>query len=535
MTEGLMVKASINTSLTAGDILATTSVSSGAVYATNSTVTNLYSLNSTLSNLRSTLSSIGTLRTDLGVMTEGLMTKASISTSLTVGDILINNGALVVKNSDVTGWGKIEINGTAGSYIDFGPDTIDNRSRIEHSETDRSLRFRINGGTQVMTLASSGNVGIGTASPRSLLSLISPDPSADFQLLDFRNTSNYGIYTQTDSIAERGNTLRFLARDYNTNNLTTRDVLTMRPEGNVGIGTNSPTSKLNVSGDTDLFGALRVGSSSSSTDFLINLGTSGVGTFRSALFYGQSNNIYLSNQQNGSIGFGTNNTLNRFTIYADGRCGIGTSSTPVSNGLQINSGEFQLGSNSSSAFHMQASNGGLEFYSGTWGSGTYVGRWFNNGLTVVGSLSKGSGTFDIQHPLHQDDSTKRLVHSFIEGPRCDLIYRGKVQLVNGTATINIDSDCVEETGSEMTQGTFEALCANPQFFLQNPSSFSRLKGSISGNVLTVVCEDQNSSDIIYWSVIAERKDAFIKQWERTNANGYLITEYEGINNIPSLG
>ena len=106
-----------------------------------------------------------------------------------------------------------------------------------------------------------------------------------------------------------------------------------------------------------------------------------------------------------------------------------------------------------------------------------------------------------------------------------MIYRGKVNLVNGTSTIDLDKDCVEESESEMSQGTFEALCANPQYFLQNHSSFARLRGIISGNTLTIHCEDQTSSDIVYWTVIAERKDPFIKQWERSNANGYLITEY----------
>ena len=58
-------------------------------------------------------------------------------------------------------------------------------------------------------------------------------------------------------------------------------------------------------------------------------------------------------------------------------------------------------------------------------------------MSIVGSLSKGSGTFDIEHPL---DNTKRLRHSFIEGPRYDLIYRGRVQLTNGQAVVNLDTE-----------------------------------------------------------------------------------------------
>ena len=32
-----------------------------------------------------------------------------------------------------------------------------------------------------------------------------------------------------------------------------------------------------------------------------------------------------------------------------------------------------------------------------------------------------------------------MVHSFVESPKADLIYRDKVDLVNGSATINIDT------------------------------------------------------------------------------------------------
>jgi hypothetical protein len=187
-------------------------------------------------------------------------------------------------------------------------------------------------------------------------------------------------------------------------------------------------------------------------------------------------------------------------------------------------GQLQLGPSSSGGFHMESINGTLDLYSGNWGAGTKVGTWTTTGLVVNGALSKGSGSFDIQHPLHPDDVNKRLVHSFIEGPRCDLIYRGQVTLTNGTATVNLDTDCVAEQECGMTLGTFEALCANPQFHLEN-ENFSRVIGSIQGNVLTIQCEDTTSTDTVYWTVIAERKDPFIKSWERTNPNGYLITEY----------
>ncbi|NKC50468.1 hypothetical protein HED63_05400 [Ochrobactrum cytisi] len=69
-------------------------------------------------------------------------------------------------------------------------------------------------------------------------------------------------------------------------------------------------------------------------------------------------------------------------------------------------------------------------------------------MQVTGALSKGSGTFLIDHPL--DPFNKNLRHGFVEAPRYDLIYRGAVQLVNGRAMVDIDAS------SNMTSGTFAA-------------------------------------------------------------------------------
>ena len=144
-------------------------------------------------------------------------------------------------------------------------------------------------------------------------------------------------------------------------------------------------------------------------------------------------------------------------------------------------------------------------------------------LHISGSLAKSSGTFDIQHPIL---SNKRLVHSFIEGPRCDLIYRGTIQMSQGSALVNIDSDCTFNTIGNMTQGTFEALTSNPVYYLQNNDSFDKVRGNINRNKLSIICENILSNDHINWMVVAERKDIFIKQWERTDTDGFLITEYK---------
>lgn len=51
---------------------------------------------------------------------------------------------------------------------------------------------------------------------------------------------------------------------------------------------------------------------------------------------------------------------------------------------------------------------------------------FNVNLAVTGSLSKGSGTFSIDHPL--DPKNKILYHSFVESPEAKNMYNGIAEL-----------------------------------------------------------------------------------------------------------
>jgi hypothetical protein len=76
----------------------------------------------------------------------------------------------------------------------------------------------------------------------------------------------------------------------------------------------------------------------------------------------------------------------------------------------------------------------------------------------------------------------------------------------------------------MTAGTFVSLCTNPQVFVQ-ASTLERVCGTISGSSLTITSENSQSTTTVGWMVIAERIDPLIKKWERTNAHGYLVTEY----------
>ena len=139
-------------------------------------------------------------------------------------------------------------------------------------------------------------------------------------------------------------------------------------------------------------------------------------------------------------------------------------------------------------------------------------------INCTGTLSKGSGSFRIDHPLANMSNTHNLYHSFIEGPQADLIYRGKVDLENGSASINLD------TVSKMTSGTFEALNRNVQCFTSNESDWDAVKGSVSGNILTISCQNTSSTATVSWLVIGERKDQHMYDTNWTDDDGFVIPE-----------
>lgn len=149
-------------------------------------------------------------------------------------------------------------------------------------------------------------------------------------------------------------------------------------------------------------------------------------------------------------------------------------------------------------------------------------RWVvtTSGVSTSGSLSKGSGSFKIDHPLPAKTDTHHLVHSFVEAPQADNIYRGSVDLVGGSATVNID------TAAGMTDGTFVLLNTNVQCFTSNESGWTAIKGSVSGNNLTITAQDNSCTDTISWMVVGERHDQHMKDTDWTDSDGKVIVEPE---------
>jgi len=141
-------------------------------------------------------------------------------------------------------------------------------------------------------------------------------------LLNFKNSSNYGIYATSTSIGNRGNTVDFFARDYNLTggvNITTRSILSLNPDGKVGIGTlnisglatlnNSVTciSSLNVSGITTFSNKVGINTTATNCNLEI-LGVANIhnGTRYAALYQNLNQGSLIIGSTGLNYGGGTN-------------------------------------------------------------------------------------------------------------------------------------------------------------------------------------------------------------------------------------
>jgi hypothetical protein len=240
------------------------------------------------------------------------------------------------------------------------------------------------------------------------------------------------------------------------------------------------------SGNMDVYGSLDVGAH-------VDLPDNG------ELRFGDSNDLILEhNGSNGDIRNNTNDLLIR--NLADDR--------DVS--IQSDNGS----GGTANYFLADGSTGETKLYH--YGSPKITTQ--SGGVHISGALSKTSGSFKIDHPLKPE--THHLVHSFVEAPQADNIYRGKVALVNGSATVNLDD------AGRMTEGTFVALNGNIQCFTSNEDGWAAIRGSVSGNTLTIEAQDVSCTDTVSWLVIGERHDPHMLGTDWTDAAGRVITEPE---------
>ena len=480
-------------------------------------------------------------------------------------------------------YGLIELNksdGVAGSWIDVYGTNGNGDLRFTTAGTSGAITFWTGGSfTEKVRITSDGRLGIGTDNPGYNLELHGASGVANLKIGSRITNSDYGVaFGYFDELGGKHG----FGIDRKHGGTLTTDAFVLRADtGKVGINYDSPSYMLEVHNDNPgndskqliqkwvntnqntlelhMYGGtvdqcqFAATNSEQTLSFLTGVASGNVDSTETSLLLTQARDAWFQGLDASNYGGGLfigreaspygnlcalRDNNRRPLIYMGGKypeitlahtVASNTSHGPtirfatyVQSTNTATGSQFVIGTNGSGTFldigHATAAqnqnvHAGISNY-----NGTYRFRVTTSGCQVNGSLSKSSGSFRIDHPLAGLSTTRDLVHSFIEGPQADLIYRGVVDLVDGTATVNID------TAGRMTEGTFEVLCTNVSCFTSNETDWTAVKGSVSGNILTITAQDNTSTATVSWMVVGERKDPHMIDTDWTDENGRVITE-----------
>ncbi|MBK6978703.1 MAG: hypothetical protein IPH28_17740 [Cytophagaceae bacterium] len=204
----------------------------------------------------------------------------------------------------------------------------------------------------------------------------------------------------------------------------------------------------------------------------------------SGISYGTSN--YVSNSSNGYTATGSSNLGTH-----DGPFGAAYGVIGAANGTS-NSEKFGV-------FGYAVMGNGTKYaiYGDAGGGNNLYAGYFNGAVNVTGNISKGGGSFKIDHP--SDPENKFLYHSFVESPDMKNIYDGvTITDDNGNATVELPS-------------YFEDLNKDFRYQLTTIGSFSQaiISEEIVKNSFSIKTDKPNIK--VSWQVTGIRHDAFAEQ------------------------
>ena len=289
-------------------------------------------------NAQSSLVQIGTITNHPLQLTANSTTYVHIKTSGDVGigttvptaklhvagDALLADGKLIATNTSGNTGAVYNGSAATGDVRISGGNSSTNGAGIvlyggSHSSTPDVTIFNT-GSTERMRITSTGNVGIGTTSPTS--------PASVARILEIEDAQHAGIVLH-DSTVEAweifANTGDLKFRYNNVPGSQT----TLKSDGKIGLGTDSPTQKFDCRGNANFEGAnvnLTINSTSSSP--YINMEESGTVRYQQA--YDTTNNLayFVAAESGSEMWFGTANA-EKMRIDSSGRLGIGTNAPDV--------------------------------------------------------------------------------------------------------------------------------------------------------------------------------------------------------------
>jgi hypothetical protein len=315
--------------------------------------------------------------------------------------------------------------------------------------------------SDAMVVLKNGNVGIGTPTPSYTFDVRGANPDENGIIssgnadLSHRLVLFGGHQNDPNPFIQwkAGDPLRFAT---DAGGFT--EWMRINPNGNVGIGTTTPDAKLDVATSMRVLG-------NQGSFYVHPVFPPGASTVLLATLDGLENGpqMRFQNTAPGFMDIGLNgagdfvvegNDEARLAVTLSGNVGIGTA-TP------------------SSKLHV-------------------IGD-----ATVSGTISKGGGSFKIDHPL--DPYNKYLYHSFVESPDMMNVY-------NGNITTNAQGEAVVEMPD-----WFEALNKEFRYQLTVIGAFAQaiIKEELKGNKFSILTDKPEVR--VSWQITGIRKDQFAEE------------------------
>ena len=250
-----------------------------------------------------------------------------------------SNGVFLLKNGNVgvgtiTPSGKLTVDiDSSGAVLDLKRDDgVNGRLYLTFGAAQSNFyssglyTFNV-AGSEKMRITSAGNVGIGTTTPDSLLDIGAnniitlDDTGSSTGFIGFgaynNGTANiaqgfsyYGFGLEIDRPNQK---IGFHSYDSNGKTSSGTDILVLKRDGNVGVGTTSPDAKLHVLGDT----GIKIHTTTNGAGAKINFSDHSAGS------YGQNGTLSYVHADGASYGSGNafifSSTEANMTVLADGK------------------------------------------------------------------------------------------------------------------------------------------------------------------------------------------------------------------------
>lgn len=305
-------------------------------------------------------------------------------------DVLSSSCVSCVTSGQIQGVQGNQVNGT----IPVSAVPAGNANYIQNTTSQQpASNFSISGtGNIGGDLITNGAVGIGTTTPGSFIggaARVAVMQTTSGQWTQHIRTNNFTAGNSFGLLVDAGT--NFVDRAFRIRAQNNADLFSVRGDGFVGIGTDTPGSQLHISSNSTVSTSLTlenlVGASSRQI-ILSNYGSTGAGLYWSGLDSPNTSSLLAPNlfvlRSTGGIAFSASSAAEHMRLDLNGNLGIGTTTPAARLDVLAGSGQIALSASNS------GSGAGV---AGKSASGTGVTGISSDGYGVAGISTTDRGVF----------------------------------------------------------------------------------------------------------------------------------------------